>query len=634
MAESNARALSRLLSVLLAAAATRAIAQGPASLTGELAPRPLPMASIGEFRPTSSNWTIAGGASANRATPMTLLSSPGTGVVVNVPRQDARGHLLTTWEHGDIDLSFDVMLPKGSNSGVYLMGRYELQLFDSWGVRAPSFADLGGIYQRWDDARRAGFDGTAPRVNASRAPGLWQHVDLSFRAPKFSGARKMANARFARVVVNGVVVHENVEVTGPTQSAAFQDERAMGPLMFQGDHGPVALRNLTYKSYAGTVAVSGLRYRAFQGDAMDASFAATHMPVHEGDATSISPEHAGVNDRFAVSYDGTLTAPTAGLYRFQLTLGWIGSDSATRGAAIGGGRLAIDGALVISHDGADRRMTADVQLAAGKHAFALTYYKNRASFNRRDVSLFVEGPGVERRALHEELGGSVPINPIVVDVQREPVLLRGFIRHGDTKRVIAIAVADPAGVHYSYDLAQGALLHVWRGPFLETTQMWHERGESQTAEPMGSVVTLAGTPTVAIVADANAAWPDSVIDDRQLRRDGYSLDRSGHPTFLFRVGSVSVEDRMLPAADGASLRRELHFRAPSAAPDGTYVQLARAERITRESDGSFVVGDRSYYVVPGDGPAPLVRRFGDRDELMLPVRFERGEAVVSYTIVW
>ena len=53
-----------------------------------------------------------------------------------------------------------------------------------------------------------------------------------------------ANARFERVVHNGVVVHENVEVTGPTRAASFEDEQPVGPLMLQGDHGPVAYRNI------------------------------------------------------------------------------------------------------------------------------------------------------------------------------------------------------------------------------------------------------------------------------------------------------------------------------------------------------------------------------------------------------
>jgi hypothetical protein len=560
-------------------------------------------------------------------------------VLVNVPTAAAQAPLFTTWEHGDIDLAFDVMLSKGSSSGVYLMGRYEVQLADSWGVRAPTFADLGAISPRWDEKHAAGFEGTPPRQNASRAPGLWQHIDIVFRAPRFDGQRKTADARFAKVTVNGVTMQENVDVTGPTRGAAFQDERPFGPLMIDGDHGPIALRNIRYKSYTGAVKLTALRFHVFEGEPMDSSYVATHTAIREGDATSVSSEVASVPDKFAISYDGALNAPTTGSYRLQLDLGWIGNDSASRGSRIGGGTLTIDGTPVLVHGGAERRAYADTKLSAGTHAFTLKYYKNRPSFNRRDVALWVEGPGVERQALHDESvsNNSAPaINPIVVEPQMEPIVLRSFVRHRNTKRVIAASVADPLGVHYSYDLAQGALLYVWRGPFLETTQMWHERGEDQTAEPLGGALTLPGTPSLAFLASANAAWPDS-MDERKSRRDGYSLDKSGHPTFLSHVAGVAVEDNLRPATDGLSLRRELRLKAPvtGGATDGLYVQLAQSDHIARQSDGSYVIGDRSFYItLPSGRSSPVIRHQNGHDELLVPVKFSRGEASVVYNIVW
>ena len=249
-----------LATLLSAAALPIASAQAPHApeppdpSAGLLPTQPIPLTDLGAFRPTAANWRVAGGAAADRSRSLAMQAEPGTGVLVNSPTDAAKGHLFTTMQHGDLDVSLDVMLPKGSNSGVYLMGRYEVQLFDSWGVASPTFADMGGIYQRWDDKRgagREGFEGTPPRLNASRAPGLWQHLDIVFRAPRFDGKRKIANARFTKVVLNGVVVQENVEVTGPTRAAPFQDEQPTGPLMIQGDHGPLAVRNIQYKPYTG-----------------------------------------------------------------------------------------------------------------------------------------------------------------------------------------------------------------------------------------------------------------------------------------------------------------------------------------------------------------------------------------------
>ena len=103
------------------------------------------------------------------------------------------------------------------------------------------------IYPRWTPARNE-FEGHSPRVNASKPPGEWQAFDVVFRAPRFDAdGKKTENAKFVKVAHNGQVVHENVEVTGPTRAAAFDDEKPAGPLLLQGDHGPVAYRNIRIK---------------------------------------------------------------------------------------------------------------------------------------------------------------------------------------------------------------------------------------------------------------------------------------------------------------------------------------------------------------------------------------------------
>jgi len=150
---------------------------------------------------------------------------------------DGRGvDLLTAAPHGDCDLHVEFTVPRGSNSGVYLQGQYEVQILDSHGKadRDLQYGDCGGIYNT-----------APPRSNASRAPGEWQTFDISFRAPRCDAAgKKTANARFLKVVHNGTVIHENVEVKGPTTAALGGPEKPTGPLMLQGDHGPVAYRNL------------------------------------------------------------------------------------------------------------------------------------------------------------------------------------------------------------------------------------------------------------------------------------------------------------------------------------------------------------------------------------------------------
>lgn len=201
---------------------------------------PLAADGLAAFGEPTDKWTVVGDASMNPKNPKQISTSPGKGVLFNGGKTK---NILTKSEHGDAEVHIEFMVPRGSNSGVYFQGRYEIQVFDSWGVEQPTHSDCGGIYQRWVDKK--GFDGHPPRTNASRKPGEWQTFEVIFRAPRFDAdGKKTANARFEKVVHNGVTVHENVELTGPTRSAAFTNEKALGPLMLQGDHGPVAFRNL------------------------------------------------------------------------------------------------------------------------------------------------------------------------------------------------------------------------------------------------------------------------------------------------------------------------------------------------------------------------------------------------------
>jgi hypothetical protein len=178
--------------------------------------------------------------------PRELIALPGPGNrIANGPKGGIT-NIVTTRKFGDIELYVEFLIPAKSNSGVYLQGLYEVQVYDSLGVEHPQYVDCGGIYERWIDNK--GVGGTAPMVNASRRPGEWQSFHIWFQAPKFDAAgKKIANANFIRVLHNGQLVHENVEAPGPTRSGLGIPEAATNPLMLQGDHGPVAYRNIYWR---------------------------------------------------------------------------------------------------------------------------------------------------------------------------------------------------------------------------------------------------------------------------------------------------------------------------------------------------------------------------------------------------
>lgn len=141
--------------------------------------------------------------------------------------------ILTKEKFGDATVSLEFMVPKGSNSGVYLMGEYEIQIVDGYGRSELSPGGLGGLYSV-----------AAPRVNAAKKPGQWQTFVAEYSAPRFENGKKIANARLVKATINGRTIHENVEMPKSTGGGVTGRESATGPLMFQGNHGVVAYRNI------------------------------------------------------------------------------------------------------------------------------------------------------------------------------------------------------------------------------------------------------------------------------------------------------------------------------------------------------------------------------------------------------
>ncbi|MRT93790.1 DUF1080 domain-containing protein [Ancylomarina sp. 16SWW S1-10-2] len=205
---------------------------------------------LSDFREPIGNWVKAGKVEMDSQKPESLIYKSGSKCFVNGENGKAK-YLVSKNEYQDMEFHTDFMLPKGSNSGIYFMCRYELQLFDSWGETDLTYYDCGGIQNRWDkstDVNKRGYNGFAPMVNACKAPGEWQSLDIIFRAPKFNKeGEKVKNASFDKVILNGIVVQENVDLTVPTRGAISGEEVAKAPFRLQGGHGPVAYRNIKVK---------------------------------------------------------------------------------------------------------------------------------------------------------------------------------------------------------------------------------------------------------------------------------------------------------------------------------------------------------------------------------------------------
>ena len=183
----------------------------------------------------ASKWTI-GKAKINPEMPKRLkVAAPDGQSPELINAAKGRTDIFTEAVFGDCTIELEVMVPKGSNSGIYLMGRYEIQIKDSYSSgRTAGSKDMGAI---------CGFK--APDKNAAAEPGAWQKFVIVFKAPRFQKKKRIQPAEFIKVILNGQVIHEHVKMTkGASSGALKKKEVPKGPLMFQGGLGPVAFRNI------------------------------------------------------------------------------------------------------------------------------------------------------------------------------------------------------------------------------------------------------------------------------------------------------------------------------------------------------------------------------------------------------
>ncbi len=581
------------------------------------------------FQKTTNNWQLMGDVYVDRTKDKTLSGTTGTGVLVNLPEEGMNQNLFANFEHGDMELELDVMVPAGSNSGLYFQGRYEIQLLDSWGVKEPQHSDIGGIYQRWDDAReegKRGFEGHPPQANASKTPGLWQHFKIIFHAPKFDGSgTKIKNAWFEEVRLNGMLIHENVEVLGPTRAAAFDDEKPMGPFMIQGDHGPIALRNIKYKLYEDKeVYFSDMTMKEYESTSVMLPNLDSLIPVREIETDSISSTMAlGERPSKILMYTGMLNIPDSGDYIFDFKVNR------------GGGLLLIDKDTIVNLDGdynLDSLGFGKIALQKGKLPFALIYNKHRPW--TRGFGLYVEGPGLQKHPLHSkgslDLNQGKPSEEIFVEVLNEPIAQRSFLMHEGRKRTHCISIGHPLGIHYSYDLALGSLLQVWNGDFIDVTQMWHSRGEKQLGVPIGFKVSSHGDQEFTFLGNDKAKWPNSLTPNGDIKQMGYEFDANGIPTFIHKIKGTTITNTFAPSSGERGLVRTI-------STDGKHDiwhKIGEGEEIKKLPDGTYVINNESFFIdfSGNESLKPVIRDSNGKMELVLKI--PAGKQDINYSIIW
>lgn len=581
---------------------------------------------MSSFKNPPANWRIVGGVQAHLGKDKHFDVQKGSGILVNMPDKNAQGNLFSLLEHGDMDLELEFMMAKKSNSGIYLQGRYELQLLDSWGKQSPSFGDCAGIYERWDESKpkgQKGYQGHAPRTNTCRAPGLWQKLKISFQAPRFNAnGQKVANARILEVYLNGILVQEGVELTGPTRGPAFAEEGPTGPLMIQGDHGPVAFRNIRYRNYdQEAVQLSDIKYEVYYGSQhhRKPNFD-TLSPDLSGTSESLTWEVARRKNEYAIRFSGFVEVKQAGLYSFKLS----GNENTS---------LSINGKELIE-EGWNAR-TDTVRLKAGNIPFVLTYAK-REGWMQPKLGLFVSGPGFRMAPMHIPSSYLLanPTRPIFLHVKQGPELMRCFVDYqahpnAPKHRIVhALSAGHPEKLHYTYDLDEGALVQIWRGEFLDATPMWNSRGDG-SSKALGSLLAIGDVPNIWQLPSPSTPWPDTLEAEAGFRFRGYRLDDEGLPTFHYQLYGLNVQDKLAPEDGGRKLSRWIKVEGD--APEQSRFLLARGSQIKSLGDGWFSVNDQEFYIQLANGAKADIRTVDKHQELL--IRLNQNENI-HYSVVF
>jgi hypothetical protein len=576
---------------------------------------PILLNNLSYFEKPGTSWNLSGDVNLDPSNKGQLSIKPGCCILVNkVSKQDRGTDLISTLEHGDADIEFDYMMAAGSNSGVYLQGRYEIQLLDSWAVLKPSSADNGGVYERWDDKRgsgKEGYEGYAPRNNLSMAPGLWQHLKISFQAPRFNSNHvKIANAKLLKVELNGVLIHDNLELLGPTRGS-LGTEVSSGPLRLQGDHGDIAFKNLKVLNY--TIAppiFSSIKYFGYTPKPKEEFDFVNRAPIVKDSSlvlTSNLDEKLFKN--LVVQSTGILHIKTAGTYTFNVNM---------MNAA---GAFKINQKIVTPFKSGNS--SGKIELSIGDHSFELFYVKTN-DWSKPTFSVSVMADGMREYSISDpEADMTDLVDPIYIS--GNPVnVVRSFMEIPNLPIIThAINVSSVNAIHYTYDMNKGAVAQIWKGDFLDATAMWHDRGNG-TSKPMGAIKYFDDAYILNVLDSSNQAWNNDV-SGTQFTPKGYMLDQDDLPTFKYLIYGTKVNDKIRVLADGKMVQREMTIDKPIS---NLYIRLAKAKLIENMGNNSFLIGDKSYYLNVEANERVFIREINGMKELLVPIQHKLTWSII------
>lgn len=444
------------------------------------------LVSIESFKNTKG-WEMAKEGSVDPAKPREfIINRDGGNLLSNGNKKSKSQYLTSKKQWADQEVNAEFMITKGSNSGLYLLGRYEIQILDSYGKKEVGSGDMGGVYSRFDSSRgdlklSASFEGTAPMLNAALPHGEWQTLSIKFRAPRFDkSGYKVAHAHFIEVRLNGKVVQKGVNVKGPTRAAPLAGDDSRGPLVIQGDHGPVLFRKLEVieRDYtemkldelpvAETFPLDEKNHPQINSVALgkeaftNRGCIECHASFADNKIVKTGPSLYGVFQRKAIErtvfdsvtkkdvkvmadknyFLASLSNPTR-----HLTHQTIKEEKGKPYLPI---MPAYNGEMILSHE-VDAVYDYLLTLNSGEDAGSATVF---------------------RSAVREKVSDKV--DPFIIEVADQTMVVRGFVGNKTSAR--SIHVGQVNGQNFSFDPRTLAIQSIWTGGFLDMRNEVNGRG--------------------------------------------------------------------------------------------------------------------------------------------------------------
>jgi hypothetical protein len=432
-----------------------------------------------------------------------------------------------------------------------------------------------------------------PEVNAARAAGLWQTVEISVDKAKNLPGFVLVNF----IKVNNLIVLQHVIL--PVQDLSNNH------LMFEVSKGIFALKNLKILEQTDIkpITLTGLKGEVWEEFNWDKVSTEGFSSMAKADLVGLNYDIGqGISKKnFIAKYDGTLNVDKAGVYNFTFDIS-------------GKFMVMIDEKPIFefTNDFYNRNIfTKKLELSKGKHSFHLEFLK---AWMKPALGMSVSGNGAKPYALNEltSLPEIKNYGNIKFDPSLKTEVIRGFYMHNGVKNTTALATGFTSKYNYAIDIEKGSLMTVWKGNFTDMSEMWHERGEPQTFKANGMFVNLSGK--------------DILLDQKNepvvINYESQQMDKDNSPTFTYTTPEkASFTQQILPSGEGFGIK--LNFENSSKAK----LVLARGAEILKVENGVYKIGD--YYIqINAKAKAEVIQI---KNEFVLTVP---AQGIVSYNLIW